>query len=289
MYRAHDTRLQRSVAIKVLKVGGNEDPLLRKRIQAEGRAISALQHPNICTLYDIGEQDGLDYLVMECLEGETLAQRLARGPLPLPEVLKCAIEICEGLERAHTSGVIHRDLKPGNVMLTKNGAKIMDFGLAKLNVASSPDAATHSSAFAEQGAIAGTLDYMSPEQIEGAEVDEQSDIFSLGAVFYEMATAKRPFAGNTNASVIAAVLDRDPSPISTVRPEFPHTIDRLVQICLNKKPEERWRSVHDIKLLLIECKADLAGGAKTDRTSTSGCVCTRVSAERSRGLPTRRC
>ncbi|HEV7519720.1 MAG TPA: protein kinase [Candidatus Angelobacter sp.] len=260
VYRAYDTRLQRSVAIKVLKVRSNEDPLLRKRIQSEGRAISALQHPNICTLYDIGEQNGLDYLVMECLDGETLAQRLARGPLPLPEFLKYAIEICEGLERAHANGVIHRDLKPGNIMLTKNGAKIMDFGLAKLNIVSSPDAATHSTGLTSPGAMVGTLDYMAPEQIEGAAVDEQSDIFSLGAVFYEMATAKRPFAGTTSASVIAAVLDRDPPLISTVRPEFPRAIDRVVQICLNKKPEDRWRSVHDIKLLLIECKADLAGG-----------------------------
>jgi serine/threonine protein kinase len=263
VYRALDTRLQRSVAIKVLKVRDDKDPLLRKRIQAEGRAISALQHPNICTLYDIGEQSGLDYLVMECLEGETLAQRLARRPIPLPEFLKCAIEICEGLERAHASRVIHRDLKPGNIMLTRNGVKIMDFGLAKLNLASSPDAATHSTGFIEHDTIAGTLDYMSPEQIEGATADEQSDIFSLGAVLYEMAMAKRPFAGTTNASVIAAVLDRDPSPISTVRPEFPRAIDRLVQICLNKKPADRWRSVHDIKLLLIDCKAELAGGAKT--------------------------
>jgi serine/threonine protein kinase len=262
VYRARDTRLQRSVAIKVLKVEGHENANLQKRMQAEARAISALQHPNICTLYDVGQQDGLDYLVMECLDGETLAQRLARGPLPLPEFFKYAIEICEGLAKAHSGGVIHRDLKPANIMLTAIGAKIMDFGLAKLTPISSPEDLTFSGPLTAAGDIAGTLNYMSPEQVEGGVVTECSDIFALGALFYEMATAQRPFAGETAASVIAAVLSRDVPPISTMRAEFPSALDRLVQICLNKKPEDRWRSVHDIKLQLTELKAQLSSGAQ---------------------------
>ena len=260
VYRARDSRLQRSVAIKILKVASREDPVSHERMRAEARAISALQHPNICTLFDIGEHNSRDYLVMECLEGETLAHRLQRGPLPLPELLKYAIQICAGLEHAHASRLVHRDLKPANIMLTKDGAKIVDFGLAQLTRVASPDGKTLSSPLTMPGAIVvGTLGYMSPEQLEGAPVDEQSDIFSLGAVFYEMATGKRSFPGQTQASIIAAVLERDPPAISSVHPGFPRGIDRLVQSCLHKKPEDRWRSVHDIKLQLMAYQEELAG------------------------------
>jgi eukaryotic-like serine/threonine-protein kinase len=262
VYRARDSRLQRSVAIKILKAASREDPISHERMRSEARAISALQHPNICTLFDIGEHNSRDYLVMECLEGETLAQRLQRGSLPLPEFLKYAIQICAGLERAHASRVIHRDLKPANIMLTMDGAKIVDFGLAQLTRLASTDGETFSSPLTMPGAFVGTLGYMSPEQLEGAAVDEQSDIFSLGAVFYEMATGKRSFPGQTQASIIAAVLDRDPQGISTVHPGFPRSIDRLVQSCLQKKPEDRWRSVHDIRLQLMAQQEELAAGVQ---------------------------
>ncbi|MGA2344707.1 MAG: serine/threonine-protein kinase [Candidatus Sulfotelmatobacter sp.] len=227
VYRARDTRLDRTVAIKILPAHLTDNPEAKQRFDREARAISSLNHPNICTLYDVGHQDGTDYLVMEFLEGETLASRLAKGALPPEQVLKYVIEICEGLEKAHKTGVIHRDLKPGNIMLTKTGAKLMDFGLAKTVTGPPPSSgltATLDGAWAGEsargsqnpltarGTIVGTFQYMSPEQVEGKEADARSDIFALGAVLYEMATGKRAFEGKTTASVIAAVLERDLSP-----------------------------------------------------------------------------
>jgi eukaryotic-like serine/threonine-protein kinase len=262
VYRARDTRLNRTVAIKILPAHLSEKPNARQRFEREARAISSLQHPNICTLFDVGHQGGVDFLVMEYVEGDTLAQRLAKGPLPPKEVLRWGIEICEGLEQAHRRGVVHRDLKPGNIMLTKTGAKLLDFGLAKPLVAApaasltSPptsskvlDGEPRNSLTAE-GTLVGTFQYISPDQLEGKEADARSDIFALGAVLYEMATGKRAFEGKSHASVVAAVLEREPPPISSLRPMSPPALDRIVKQCLAKNPEERWQTAHDVKVQL---------------------------------------
>jgi serine/threonine protein kinase/Tol biopolymer transport system component len=254
VYRARDTRLDRTVAIKILPAHLSSNPEAKQRFEREARAISSLNHPNICTLHDVGHQDGVDYLVMEFLEGETLADRLVKGPLPPGQVLKYGIEICEGLEKAHHGGVTHRDLKPGNVMLTKTGAKLMDFGLAKAGSLPAAPASgltltspVASRPLTQEGMVVGTFQYMSPEQIEGKEADARSDIFGLGAVLYEMATGKRAFEGKSTTSVMAAILERDPAPISSVQPIFPRAIDRVVKTCLQKDPEERWQSVRDLR------------------------------------------
>jgi eukaryotic-like serine/threonine-protein kinase len=260
VYRARDTRLDRTVAIKILPQHLTAKPNVKQRFEREARAISSLQHPNICTLYDVGHQDGIDFLVMEYLEGETLADRLAKGPLASEQVLKIGVEICEGLEKAHRTGVVHRDLKPGNIMLTKTGTKLLDFGLAKpLEVApaASLTAMPTSSKAMEavkpvtaEGTIVGTFQYMSPEQLEGKEADERSDIFALGAVLYEMATGRRAFEGKSQTSVIAAILEREPPPISSLQPMSPPQLDRVVKLCLAKDPDERFQSAHDVKLQL---------------------------------------
>jgi len=258
VYRARDTRLERSVAIKILPDHLSHNPEAKQRFDREARAISSLNHPNICTLHDVGHQDGTDFLVMELLEGETLADRLRKGPLPTDQVLRIAIEICEGLERAHKSGVVHRDLKPGNVMLTKTGAKLMDFGLAKATPGASLASSltmtmSHSSAdqpLTAQGTIVGTFQYMSPEQTEGKEADARSDIFALGCVLYEMATGKRAFTGKSQASIVAAILASEPPPISSVQPLSPPALEQVVKSCLAKDPDERFQTVHDLKLQL---------------------------------------
>ncbi len=259
VYLARDTRLDRTVAVKILPPHLSSDPDARQRFDREARAISSLNHPNICTLYDVGHQNGTDFLVMEYLEGETLADRLHKGPLTSDQVLRYGIDICEGLEKAHRSGVIHRDLKPGNIMLTRSGAKLMDFGLAKstprqqapassLTMTVSHDSADHP--LTAQGTVVGTFQYMSPEQVEGKEADARSDIFALGAVLYEMAAGKRAFTGKTQASVVAAILASEPQPISTVQPMSPPALDRVVRICMAKDPDERWQTAHDVKLQL---------------------------------------
>jgi eukaryotic-like serine/threonine-protein kinase len=259
VYRARDTRLGRDVAIKILPAHLSSNAEAKQRFEREARAISSLNHPNICTLYDVGHQDGIDFLVMEFLEGETLATRLAKGPLTSELVLKYGVEICEGLEKAHKTGVIHRDLKPGNIMITKTGAKLMDFGLAKATPAapapSSSLTVTLSGPSADQpltarGTVVGTFQYMSPEQLEGKEADARSDIFALGAVLYEMATGQRAFTGKTQASIVAAILASEPPPISVVRPMSPPALDRVVKACLAKDPDERFQTVHDLKLQL---------------------------------------
>jgi eukaryotic-like serine/threonine-protein kinase len=259
VYRARDTRLDRTVAVKILPAPLSSNPEARQRFEREARAISSLNHPNICALYDIGNHDGIDYLVMEFLDGQTLADRLTKGPLPLNQVLKYGIEICEGLEKAHKTGVIHRDLKPGNVMLTKTGAKLMDFGLAKAIPATPLPASgltvTMSSPSVDQpltarGTLLGTFQYMSPEQLEGQDADARSDIFALGAVVYEMAAGKPAFRGKTQASIVAAILASEPPPISTLQPMSPPALEQAVKVCLAKDPDERFQSAHDVKLQL---------------------------------------
>ena len=255
VYRARDTRLGRDVAIKVLLQHLSSNPDLKQRFDREARAISSLQHSNICSLFDIGSHNGFEYLVMEYLEGETLSKRLERGPLPLKELLRIGVEIADALDKAHAQGIVHRDLKPGNVMLTKSGAKLLDFGLAKpLAMASGMSAtpafsATMSSPVSpitQQGTIVGTVQYMSPEQIEGKEADARSDIFAFGCVLYEMSTGKRAFDGKSNLSVASAILEKDPEPMSAVQPLTPPGLEQLVRHCLEKRPEERLQSARDI-------------------------------------------
>jgi eukaryotic-like serine/threonine-protein kinase len=265
VYRATDTRLDRCVAIKVLASHLSSSPELKQRMEREARAISALNHSRICQLYDIGSENGTDYLVMEFLEGETLAERLRKGPLPLSEVLRIGIAVSEALSAAHRRGIIHRDLKPGNVMLTQSGAKLMDFGLAKpLGVAtsassSSPPSFTATatvsgprplSPLTTAGSIVGTVQYMSPEQIEGKEADARSDIFAFGAVLYEIASGKRPFEGKSQISVASSILERDPEPISSINPQLPLAFEQVVTNCLQKNPDDRFQSAHDVKLQL---------------------------------------
>ena len=249
VYRARDARLGRDVAIKILPPQFSSDPVRKQRFEHEAKTISTLNHPHICTLYDIGRQDGTDYLVMEYLEGETLAQRLEKSPLPLDQVLRNAIEIADALDKAHRQGVVHRDLKPGNIMLTKSGAKLLDFGLAKAmaaGVADATAAATFGRPITAEGTIVGTFQYMAPEQLEGKEADARSDIFAFGAVIHEMATGKKAFGGKSQASVIAAILERDPPPISSLQPMAPPALDRVVKICLAKDPDDRWQTAHDL-------------------------------------------
>jgi Tol biopolymer transport system component len=250
VYRARDTRLDRTVAIKILPAQFASDPARKQRFEREAKTISSLNHPHICVLHDVGHQEGMDYLVMECVEGETLAKRLEKGPLPLEQVLKVGMQTADALDKAHRSGVVHRDLKPGNIMLTPTGAKLLDFGLAKLAVPLADDAALTAAAQAspatEQGTIVGTFQYMSPEQVEGKELDSRSDIFSLGVVLYEMLTGKRAFEGKSQLSVASAILEKDPAPVSSVKPMTPPSLDRCIRRCLAKEPERRWQNAGDL-------------------------------------------
>jgi serine/threonine protein kinase len=269
VYRARDTRLERTVAIKVLNaqlVGSAE---LRARFEREAKIISQLQHPHICVLHDVGNEGPIDYLVMEFLQGESLAERLRKGPLAPDQVLTIAIEIADALEKAHRAGVVHRDLKPGNVMLTKSGAKLLDFGLAKplgATVASGTGSGSASllaaaltqtmpspspaSPLSTAGAVIGTVQYMSPEQIQGVEADARSDIFSFGVMLFEMVTGKRTFEGKTQASIVGQILAVDPPSVSTLRPQTPPGLDRVIRLCLDKDPDERIQTAHDLKLQL---------------------------------------
>jgi serine/threonine protein kinase len=248
VYRARDTRLGRDVAVKVLLAHLSSSPDLRVRLEREARAISALQDPHICALYDIGSQDGTDYLVMALLEGETLADRLRKGPLPLKQALEYGIEIAGALEKAHKNGIVHRDLKPGNIMLTKPGAKLLDFGLAKsatgMGAAAFASAETMTTPLTGEGRIVGTYQYMAPEQIQGQAADARTDIFA--AVIYEMVTGQRPFKGKSQISVMSAILESEPEPIGTLKAMTPPTLDHTIQRCLAKDPEERWQSARDL-------------------------------------------
>jgi Tol biopolymer transport system component len=252
VYDARDTRLDRTVAIKVLPAAIAGDSERRSRLEREARAIAALNHPHICTLHDVGTHDGLQYLVMERLEGTTLAERLGRGPMKLQEALDCAIQIANALDRAHSRGIVHRDLKPANIMLTKSGAKLLDFGLAKVRADGAPlvDGMTRTAPLTGEGTILGTLQYMAPEQLEGAETDARTDIFAFGAILYEMVSGRRAFEGKSQASLIAAILAADPPPLLKVSPIVPASLDRIVNVCLAKEPNARWSSIHDVALQL---------------------------------------
>ena len=246
VYRATDSRLNRTVAIKILSDESAADADRRERFEREAKAISALDHPNICALYDVGEHQGTYFLVMPCLEGQTLQDRLIKGPLPPDQAIKFAIEIALALDAAHRHGIVHRDLKPGNIMLTKTGVKLLDFGLAKLKKEQGPLGHTTIAKGTGIGTLLGTMPYMSPEQIEGRDVDARSDIFSLGAVIYEMITGQRAFKGDSPASVIGAIMKDQPPPISTVQSVAPPALDHVVTTCLAKDPDERWQSAADI-------------------------------------------
>ena len=252
VFRARDTRLDRTVAIKILTQGIADAPEVRQRFEREARAVSSLNHPHICALYDVGHQDGIEYLVMEYIEGETLAARIAKGPLPTADLLRYASQIADALDKAHRQGIVHRDLKPGNVMLTKSGAKLLDFGLAKSgeilqggDISSSP---TVSQPLTTRGTIVGTMQYMSPEQLEGKDADVRSDIFSFGAMLYEMATGKKAFEASSHASLIAAILKEDPRPLRELQPMTPPLLERIVKSCLAKDPDDRPQSAHDLKM-----------------------------------------
>jgi Tol biopolymer transport system component len=254
VYKARDTRLGRTVALKVLLERLSADGELRQRFEREARTISQLSHPHIRALYDVGHQDGTDYLVMEYLEGQTLSERLARGPLPVDQVLRYGIEIADALHKAHRSGIVHRDLKPGNVMLTASGVKLLDFGLARVLAPSGPDtiltALPTETPLTEKGAILGTVQYMAPEQLEGKDSDARTDVFALGAILYEMATGKKAFGGTSHASLIGSILRDQPPPISQLQPIAPRSLDRVVTTCLAKDPEDRWQTARDVSLQL---------------------------------------
>jgi Tol biopolymer transport system component/predicted Ser/Thr protein kinase len=259
VYRAKDTRLDRTVAVKVLPAHLSSSPESRQRFEREAKTISQLSHPHICALYDVGNQDGVEFLVMEYLEGETLSDRLLKGALPFEQVLRYGIEIADALDKAHRQGIVHRDLKPGNVMITKSGVKLLDFGLAKAVAPTTPQQLTSlPTALTQEGTILGTFQYMAPEQVEGQEADARTDIFSLGTVLYEMATGQKAFSGKTQASLIAAIIERVPPPISSISPMTPPAFDRVVKTCLAKDPEDRWQTAHDV---MLELKWVAEGGS----------------------------
>ncbi|HZI66080.1 MAG TPA: serine/threonine-protein kinase, partial [Thermoanaerobaculia bacterium] len=257
VYRARDTRLERTVAVKVLPSHLSASEESRQRFEREARTISQLSHPHICALYDVGREGETEYLVMEYLEGETLSERLDRGALPTDQVLRFGVEIADGLDKAHRQGIVHRDLKPGNVMLTKSGVKLLDFGLAKVVAQAAGSGASLTALptranLTQEGTILGTFQYMAPEQLEGREADSRTDIFAFGAVLHEMATGKKAFSGESQASLISSIMASEPPPVSAVAPLAPPALDRIVRRCLVKDPDGRWQSARDVSLELDE-------------------------------------
>ena len=254
VYKAQDTRLERTVAIKVLPKHLAESAERKQRFQREAKVISQLNHPHICTLFDIGNQNGVDFLVMEHIVGETLSERLQKGPLPLEEAFRYGIQIADGLDQAHRAGIVHRDLEPGNVMLTASGIKILDFGLAKhvrgIATFEGSDAPTQQKDLTDDQAVVGTLHYMAPEQLEGKSVDARADVWAFGALLYEMLTGTKAFTGGSQASVITAIMTVEPPPLTEKRPLSPPLLEHQVKRCLEKEPGKRWQSVADLKLEL---------------------------------------
>jgi Tol biopolymer transport system component len=250
VWKGRDTRLQRDVAVKILPPGFASNEQFRARFDREAKTISSLNHPNICTLFDVGHEGDTHFLVMELIDGEPLADRLTKGPLPLDQVLKFGAQIADALDRAHKQGIVHRDLKPGNVILTKSGAKLLDFGLAHVSDAAPvkglTEMPTEARPLTTEGTILGTFQYMAPEQLEGAEADARTDIFALGALLYEMATGQRAFKGDSRTSLIAAIVSSQPAPISSVPGVTPPALDHIVRKCLEKDPDDRWQSAHDV-------------------------------------------
>ena len=250
VYKAKDTRLERTVAVKVLPSHMSASAEVRQRFEREAKTVSQLSHPHICALYDVGREGETEYLVMEYLEGETLSDRLAKGPLPLESTLRYGVEIADALDKAHRQGIVHRDLKPANVMLTKSGVKLLDFGLAKAMAPATPQSSLTGlptqQGLTQEGTILGTFQYMAPEQLEGKDADARTDIFAFGAVLYEMATGRKAFSGATQASLITAIMSTDPQPISQVQAMSPPALDRVVKTCFAKDPEDRWQSAGDV-------------------------------------------
>ena len=272
VYKARDARLGRSVAIKVLPAQFAVDPARRERFEREARAIAALAHPHICVVHDVGHQDGFDFLVMEYLEGEALSERLAKGPLPFDQVVRHGVEIADALNAAHKHGIVHRDLKPGNIVLTRAGAKLLDFGLAKLRPEGErggeraiSEAPTRTNRLTEAGTILGTVQYMAPEQLEGRDADARADLWALGCVLYEMTTGRPAFEGKSQASLIGAILRDEPAPITQRQPLTLPSFGRLVKSCLEKDPDKRWQSAHDIRVQLEA----LASGAAAETTAVN--------------------
>ena len=254
VYKARDTRLDRTVAIKVLPGPVASNPDLRQRFEREARTVAALNHPHICALYDVGRDGETDFLVLEYLDGETLEARLARGPLPPMELLRVGREVAEGMEAAHRAGLVHRDLKPANVIVTRAGTKIVDFGVAKDVRAQSrlekDDARTKEAGLTQAGVLVGTLPYMSPEQLEGRPADVRTDIWALGCLLYEMETAERPFPAETEAGLITAIMSASAVPPTRRNPLVPSRLDWVIQRCLEKDPERRWQSSRDVAIEL---------------------------------------
>jgi len=290
VYRARDTRLERTVAVKILPSHLSENPEAKQRFEREARAISSLNHPHICVLHDVGSQDGTSYLVMEYLQGESLESRLRKGALPLKQALEVGVQICEALEKAHRAGIVHRDLKPGNIMLTASGAKLLDFGLAKPAVATlgtqplsshgqlTPSTPTlnlsalspQPGTLTQQGTIVGTFQFMAPEVLQGREADARSDIFSFGCVLFEMITGRRAFEGKSQLSVASAILEKDPELVTTVQPTAPAALDHVVGDCLAKDPESRWQSAADIARELRWIASGPASSAASPAAATRG-------------------
>ncbi len=271
VFEARDTRLGRRVAIKIMRpeFAGDSD---RARFEREARAIASLAHPHICTVHDVGHQDGVEFLVMEFLDGESLARRLARGAIPIGDTLALAIQIADALDRAHRQGIVHRDLKPANIMLTKEGAKLLDFGVARLLDPERVEGgtATMPAGLTGTGVIVGTLEYMSPEQLGGLAIDTRADLFALGAVVYEMVTGRKAFEAPNPAATIAAILQSDPPPLRSLRPDAPPALDRVVSMCLAKDPDERWSSAHDVRLLLEGIRAEGGNGPTSAAAARTG-------------------
>jgi pimeloyl-ACP methyl ester carboxylesterase len=296
VYRARDTRLGRDVAVKVLTSLMSENSEARARFEREARVVSALNHPHICVVHDLGREAGIDYLVMELIDGESLAQRIARGPLPIADVLRIGAEIADALDRAHRAGVVHRDLKPGNVMLSKSGAKLMDFGLARESrlrgvlrgsgfEGAMSESPTIAAPLTAEGTFVGTSLYMAPEQLEGRDADARGDLWALGCVLYEMATGRRAFDGSTSASLISSIMKDEPHPTADLAPLTPPSLDRVIRACLVKDPEQRWQNAHDVALALRwpateQAPAGRASGPLVEREFVLTAAHVRLLAER---------